>query len=159
MQENELAALLDVTARWARRRGLTAEQIEDAKTAAWYQASRCPKTFPLGHWARLAIRRIIQGRGLPGCDCIRRMRGQLPRDQVPVELLSDHSPTPLAILIHRETWRAIVQKQSPRVRRLLAMRQAGRGVDEISQALGVSPSRVSQLARLFYEEMSAELND
>lgn len=60
--------LLESVLKWGKKRDLDDFEIATAQSLAWYYSTRHDgPDLPDGHWARIAVRAVCNGRDLPGC--------------------------------------------------------------------------------------------
>lgn len=155
MTEATLAVLLTVVANWANRRRLNEDQTTKAQSLAWYWANRHHTELPASHWARLAVRAVLNGRDLAGCgtgaaDALSHMVQGAGMGE-----MADSSPPPDVLVAHAEAYEVTLGRLTERHRELADLKRQGASNTEVARTLGLSPGRASQLAREIWEAWQA----
>ncbi len=125
------------------------------QTTAWFLWSTKPEGLehlPPGHWARLAVRRVRQGRDLPG---VKKYNDPMDRCQFqPTVGVTCKRPGPLAELIHAENMETILTEMTPGERRVYDLTMEGiTRTDDQARVCKVTPGAISQSKRRLAERI------
>lgn len=155
---DKLAEILEATLRWARRCGLDEFQIATAQSQAWYywQEYDGPEDFPAGHWARLAVRGVRNGRDLPGCGTSVKDALLHSWQGAAMPEVMDRSPGPDVLVIHKELLERLERSVDDLKRQVAELRLQGLSNAEVARKVNRSPGRTSQIAREFVEGFDQE---
>jgi DNA-binding CsgD family transcriptional regulator len=156
MTETTLTALLLTVANWAARCRLDEGQTVTAQSIAWLEASRCPIDYPASHWARLAVRRVRCGRDIPDCAVSRADALSRSVQGCGMGQVRDGEPTPDLLAADREAMANLVAGMDDQAAKVTHLRLSGVPNQEIAAELGVSPARISQIARRVVERFGRE---
>lgn len=141
-------AILPVVIAYALLRLRDDERVAVAQVLAWDCWRRRPG-LAASAYARMAVRRVLSGRDLPGCAMSRRdiYRRLTKVEGAEIGEVGSRAPGPDAVAEAKEELDRLHTNASPKVRRFLELAQEGETTTAIAAALGLSLARVSQLRR------------
>lgn len=148
--------VLPVVERFARKAFREdADRITLAIVLAWWVWSKRKSDFPASVYARIGVRRVMQGRDLPGMastgagDVWRRLTRI---DGAGMEGLADRRPGPVREVEKREQAERFLAGLTGREKRMADMFMDGRSAMEVADELSVSPARITQMRQEAWEE-------
>jgi len=132
-----------------------ADRITLAIVLAWWVWSKRKSDFPASVYARIGVRRVMQGRDLPGMastgagDVWRRLTRI---DGAGMEGLADRRPGPVREVEKREQAERFLAGLTGREKRMADMFMDGRSAMEVADELNLSPVRITQMRQKAREE-------
>lgn len=145
-------AILPVVERAARKAfGQDDEKVSVTTCLAWLYWSRRPHDYAASHWARLAIRDVMNGRDVPGIRTkFRDVWDHLVRWQgAGMDEVLDRRPGPEEQVMWAEEYERVCERLTPEQQRMadIIRSDANAGTGDIATRLGKSAGRVSQMRR------------
>ena len=149
--------LMNRTIRWALKLGLDDEQTSRAVCLAWYEASKFEEahgwTYPASHWARIAVKKALQGRDVPGVQPGKKQDAlDFALQGCGMGELMDRRPGPEKEAADREMIERWWARLTARERLVLRLLDTGMQKRQVARTLGVVSSRLSQILQRIVEK-------
>lgn len=148
----EVETLVNVTRKYAAKKGLKPDLQDAAVALAWYAWQRSDRDLPASSWARFAVLQALAGRDLPG---VRSPRKDDALDYAVqgagMQEVRERGPGPEERAIAREAWERLQAGLTVRQKEVLSLIDQGLTTGEIAHRLGVTAGAVSQQRRAIAE--------